>query len=285
MLQEKIERNRFAFPLLVVAVWTAFGLFFGTQNYVRDIYSGGKASLPGYLMGWLLCGYSWGILTVPILRFERRFSFLRTGISRFLLIHLPSAAIFAAVQLALYTGIASVLSLISGSENRSFAELYTRLFVREFQSSYLVYLAIMATVTIYHRLAGTQKTELLSNKPETANGHINRGTYLKRIPVKQNGRIILIDAAEIDWIESYGNYLFLHAGDRRHLVRETMSAMEHRLDPERFIRIRRSAIISTDRIEELRPIQNGEYQVVLKGGRRLVSTRRFRKNLETFIRS
>ena len=74
MLHDRLERNRFAFPLLVLAVWTAFGLFFGTQNYVRDIYAGNKASLPGYLVGWLLCGYSWGILTWPVLRFLRRFS-------------------------------------------------------------------------------------------------------------------------------------------------------------------------------------------------------------------
>src|SRR4051812_11030291 len=117
-MQDKLERSRFAFPLLVVGVWTAFGLFFGTQNYVRDIYFGNKASLPGYIVGWLICGYSWGVLTLPVLRFVRRFPLAVLGWSRFFLIHLPAAAVFAAVQLGLYTLIATVLALLSGTESR-----------------------------------------------------------------------------------------------------------------------------------------------------------------------
>ena len=283
MLHERLERTRFAFPLLVIAGWTAFGLFFGTQNYVRDVYFGNKASLPGYLISWLLCGYSWGILTAPILRFVRRFSLPSLGWSRFLLLHLPTAAVFASVQLGIYTLIASVLALISGSETRSITEFYARLFVREFQSSYLVYWAVISATTAYDRIFSDRKS--VSDEPaaELVNG--NGKGYLKRIPVKDNGRIVLVDVQNIDWIESYGNYLFLHTPDKRHIFRETMAAMENKLDPEQFARIRRSAIIRIDRVEELRPGQNGEYQIVLKGGTRLLSTRRYRRNIESFIRS
>jgi DNA-binding LytR/AlgR family response regulator len=260
-------------------------LFFGTQNYVRDIYSGNRASLPGYLVGWLLCGYSWGILTVPALRFMRRFSLSALDWSHFLLVHLPAGVLFAAVQLGIYTLIASVLALISGSEGRSLAEFYSRLFVQEFQSSYLVYLAIIATVTAYDRVFRYQEPQTEPKLAEAPNGNGDGKGYLKRIPVKDNGRIVLVDISDIDWIESYGNYLFLHTGDKRHIFRETMAAMEHKLDPEQFARVRRSAIVRVDRIEELRPYQNGEYAIVLRGGTRLSSTRRYRKNIESVIRS
>jgi hypothetical protein len=285
MLHERFARNRSAFPLLVIGVWTAFGLFFGTQDYVRDVYFGNKASLPGYLIGWLLCGYSWGILTVPILRFLRRFALPSLGWSRFFLIHLPAAAVFACVQLGLYTLIASTIALLSGAEGRPLTEFYARLFVKEFQASFLVYLAVISAVTAYDRIFNIGEAEAVSHTPEAVQPNGNGNGFLKRIPVKENGRIVLVPVHEIDRIESYGNYLFLHTAGKRHIVRETMAAMEKKLDPEQFVRIRRSAIVRTDRVEELRPGQNGEYEVVLRGGTRLSSTRRYRKNIESFIRS
>ena len=58
---------------LVLLVWTAFGVFFGTQSYLRDAYSGKTPSLPGYIVSWTICGYTWGLLTYPVLAFVRRF--------------------------------------------------------------------------------------------------------------------------------------------------------------------------------------------------------------------
>ncbi len=284
MLQEKFEKNRYAFPLLLVGVWTAFGLFFGTQNYVRDIYVGNKASLPGYLIGWLLCGYSWGILTVPVIKFARRFPLAGLGWSRFFLIHLPAAAAFASVQLGLYTLIATFLALISGAETKSFLEFYERLFVKEFQSSFLVYLAIVSAVTAYDRIFAKEDEPVRQDVLPIVNGNGNGNGHLKRIPVKQNGRIVLVDTGDISWVESYGNYVFLHTSGRRHIHRETMAAMEEKLDSEQFVRIRRSAIVRADLIEELHPVQTGVFEIVLKDGTNLVSTRRYRKNLEPLVR-
>src|SRR5205085_11179919 len=82
----------------------------------------------------------------------RRFSLRPVGWSRLLLIHIPSAAVFASVQLGIYTFIAAGLAMASGSEGRSLIEFYEWLFVREFQSSFLVYLAIISSVTAYDRI-------------------------------------------------------------------------------------------------------------------------------------
>ena len=74
---------------------------------------------------------------------------------------------------------------------------------------------------------------------------------------------------EDDWVEAAGNYVRLHVGTTSHLLRETMNAIEARLDPEKFFRIHRCRIVNMERIQELQPWVNGEYAVVLKSGTRL----------------
>jgi two-component system LytT family response regulator len=90
-----------------------------------------------------------------------------------------------------------------------------------------------------------------------------------RVPVRDRGRIVLLDADEITWIEADGDYVRVHAGTQRYLLRERMAAMEVRLGRERFVRIHRSAIVNVGRVRELRPRPNHEYVVVLRDGTQL----------------
>ena len=90
-----------------------------------------------------------------------------------------------------------------------------------------------------------------------------------RLVVKSGGRLFFLRADEIDWVEAAGNYVRLHVGTASHLLRETMNAIEGRLDPEKFFRIHRSRIVNMERIQELQPWLNGEYAVVLRTGARL----------------
>jgi two-component system LytT family response regulator len=107
--------------------------------------------------------------------------------------------------------------------------------------------------------------------------------YLERFVVKAGGRIFFLQAAEIDWIEAADNYVSLHAGRETHLIRETLTALEAKLDPEDFIRIRHSAIVNVKRIRELHPLFKGEYQILLQGGARLTSSRRYRGRLSGLL--
>ena len=93
-----------------------------------------------------------------------------------------------------------------------------------------------------------------------------------RILVKSPDRILFLKPEEIDHIEACGNYVVLHAGKERHLVRETMTAMEARLASSGFMRINRSVILNLSRIKELQPLAAGEYVVILKTGVRLNMT-------------
>jgi two-component system, LytTR family, response regulator len=93
-----------------------------------------------------------------------------------------------------------------------------------------------------------------------------------RILVRSADRILFLKPQEIDHVEAAGNYLLLHVGKERHMIRETMGAMETRLAGAGFRRVSRSAIVNLSRIRELQPIAAGEYCVVLHNGVRLEMT-------------
>jgi two-component system LytT family response regulator len=100
-----------------------------------------------------------------------------------------------------------------------------------------------------------------------------------RIAVRDRGRTLFIDEQEIDWIGAEGDYVRIHVAGRGHLHRETMSAMQARLDATRFVRIHRSTIVNATRVRELRPCGDREQLVVLRDGTRLRASRGFRDAL------
>ncbi|MBA4124802.1 MAG: LytTR family transcriptional regulator DNA-binding domain-containing protein [Acidobacteria bacterium] len=134
------------------------------------------------------------------------------------------------------------------------------------------------TKEIDHRLSA------LLQSLESAKLNPEQTVYLDRIAVKDAGRITLVDVNEIDWISSEGNYVQLHAKGKTHLLRETMDGIERKLNPQKFLRLRRSTIVRVEEIKELTPLFNGEVELVLKNGTKLSSSRRYRKNLETILK-
>ncbi|HYI08249.1 MAG TPA: LytTR family DNA-binding domain-containing protein [Thermoanaerobaculia bacterium] len=108
--------------------------------------------------------------------------------------------------------------------------------------------------------------------------------YAKRLAIKGDGRVILVDVDEVDRLEAAGNYVEVHSGARHHLVRETMASLEARLDPARFVRVSRSSIVNADRVRELQPMFNGDFAVVLRDGTKVSGSRRYRAALDMLTR-
>lgn len=102
-----------------------------------------------------------------------------------------------------------------------------------------------------------------------------------RIAVRNNGRVVFVKLADIDWIEAADNYVCLHCGRETHVVRETMNELEARLNPAQFIRVHRSSIVNLDRVRELQPWFRGEHRVVLRDGTQLTLTKTHRDKLES----
>ena len=113
--------------------------------------------------------------------------------------------------------------------------------------------------------SNSQFAALLSHVHKTSPGG---GRILVRTPE----RIVFLKPEEIDHVEAAGNYVVLHSGKERHIVRETTAAMETRLAPAGFMRISRSIIVNLARIREVQPIGPGQYSVLLKNGTRLDMT-------------
>jgi two-component system LytT family response regulator len=122
-------------------------------------------------------------------------------------------------------------------------------------------------------LGGVGRTA--SGDREDAGTRGNAG-YLERIPVEMRGQVRVVPVKHVDYIMASGPYAELHAGEKRYVIRERMQTLEERLDPAKFFRIHRSAIVRLDLIETLIRNPGGDYAVQLKGGVKLkVSRNRF----------
>lgn len=95
---------------------------------------------------------------------------------------------------------------------------------------------------------------------------------------------LVLDVDEIDWIQAEDYYAAVHARGRRHLIRESLASLAQRLDPDRFVRVHRSAIVRLDRIREMRSAGAGESLVVLRDGTRVPVSRRRREQVAELIR-
>ena len=107
--------------------------------------------------------------------------------------------------------------------------------------------------------------------------------YLERLAVKDSGRVFLIKTEEILWIEAEGNYVRLHTSGGAHLVRRAMKDLAGKLDPSRFLRVHRSAIVNLDVIRDLHPLFHGEYLIHLVDGTKLTSNRKCKEELQRLL--
>jgi two-component system, LytTR family, response regulator len=107
----------------------------------------------------------------------------------------------------------------------------------------------------------------------------------RRLVVKSEGRVVFLRMDEIDWIEAAANYVRLQAGSQSYLMREGISHIAARLDPNQFLRIHRSIIVNVHRIKELQPCNRGEYMVILTNGKELSCSRGYRARLQELIAS
>jgi two-component system LytT family response regulator len=105
------------------------------------------------------------------------------------------------------------------------------------------------------------------------------GPYLQRFAVTTGRRTVLVNVESVDWIEAADNYARIHAGPARHLIRETLSHLEVRLDPTRFVRIHRSAIVRLAAIAAIHRLPSGDEQLLLTSGARLPVSRGYRSRL------
>lgn len=105
---------------------------------------------------------------------------------------------------------------------------------------------------------------------------------VERFLVRTSNRYIVVRSEDIAWIESAANYVVLHSAGENHVLRRSLAAIESELDPRRFFRASRSAIVRFDAVRELQSVGPGEYAIVLRDGTRVPLTRGLREFQERF---
>jgi two-component system LytT family response regulator len=108
-------------------------------------------------------------------------------------------------------------------------------------------------------------------------------TPVDRLVLRDGRRTLYIPVSEIDWVEAAGNYVQIYTARRTHLVRHTVKAMEDKLDPRRFVRVRPSAIVSVGAVAELNARVGGDYLVVLADNTEIRSSRGYRDRVESAL--
>lgn len=103
--------------------------------------------------------------------------------------------------------------------------------------------------------------------------------FTDRVLIRHEGRSFMVRMADVQWIETAGNYVVLHVGKDKHQLRETLTNLEGRLDPGMFVRIHRRVIVAVDSMRELQAWFGGDQIMILKDGTRLRVSRNFREHV------
>lgn len=201
--------------------------------------------------------------------------------------------IFLDVQMPEMSGI-EVLEAV-GAEHAPqviFVTAYDKYALQAFEAHALDYLLKPFTIKRFNEALKRAKTQIQNEQ----NGKLNRKLatlledlkpqtkYLERIVVKNSGRVSFLSVEEISWIEAAESYVRFHAeGGKSYLIRGAISRLEAQLDPARFLRIHRSIIVSIKHIKEMQPLFHGDYEIVLKDGTNLTSSRSYRDKLQSLL--
>jgi hypothetical protein len=107
---------------------------------------------------------------------------------------------------------------------------------------------------------------------------------LERLVVRKLNREYLLNITDIDHIEAEGNYVRVHAQGTTYPRRESLVALEKKLDQKRFVRVHRAHLVNVDRIREIQPWDHGDYRILLQDGSCVNLSRRYRSRLEHLFR-
>jgi two-component system, LytTR family, response regulator len=113
-------------------------------------------------------------------------------------------------------------------------------------------------------------------RPATAAG---RPAYLTRLSFRQDDHTVIVNAAEVLWIEAEDYYVLVHTRQGRHMVRATLASFEERLDPQRFVRVHRAAIVNVQEVREVHDA--GGLLLVLSDGSQVPVSRSRRRQVES----
>ncbi|WP_299583245.1 LytTR family DNA-binding domain-containing protein [uncultured Microbulbifer sp.] len=212
-----------------------------------------------------------------LLVWDRRFPLSQGRVWRHLAIHLqltlPWSLLHVISMVAMRTGI---YQLRGGTYD--FGNWPVEFFY-EYLKDFRTYGSLLSAVYLYRFLLIRMQGEARMLQLPDEGQPVEPVERPERLLVKKLGKEFLVNVRDIEWVEAAGNYVNLHLGDRIYPLRDTMTKLLERLDPEAFVRVHRSFIVRLDSIAEIEPLESGDARVYLKGGRQIPVSRRYRDQL------
>ena len=216
-----------------------------------------------------------GLLCVwLVVRFDRRFSLLDPKIGAHTLAHLAFTLVYTAIHVP---GMVMIRHAVYGLAGRTydfgdwgFELLY------EYRKDFATYFGVLVTLYVYRFLS----SRLIGEASPIQDGEAtDADPRTERLLIKKLGKEFLLRAEQIEWVEAAGNYMNLHAAGAVYPLRETLTGLLSRLDPDRFVRVHRSYIVNIDQIAEILPQDNGDGLIRMQDGAELRLSRRYREAL------
>ena len=268
------------------AVWTVlFAVSIATRTYVAvadEARRGHVISFGRPLTEEITSHLMIAALLPALYWLHRRFPI--GGAPRNLLVHVAAVVPFSVVHT---TGMAALrllwLNAVVGIPY-SFPLTFDRL-QYEFAKDLVSYLMLTTGVLALHYLK--QRYDAAKARPEmppvpvAAPMPVPVTAPPERFTVrKRGGSEVLVEMADIDWIEASGNYAILHVGGETYEIRSSLSKLEGELDPKRFVRVHKSYVVNIARVAEVTPWVSGDWRIRLQDGAEVNLSRRYRQRFE-----
>lgn len=170
--------------------------------------------------------------------------------------HIPGWIVFSLLHISLFV-LARKLIWASVGSSYDFGNLWLGL-LYEMRKGLIVYLGIVIVLHAYWFILDRLQGQADMIQPESASAP----EYPAQFVVKMLNRQFLVKADAIDWVQSASNYVILHCADRSYPMRQTMTAAAHQLDPEKFVRVHRTAFVNVERIIALKEGSDAQVELV-----------------------
>jgi two-component system, LytTR family, response regulator len=181
--------------------------------------------------------------------------------------------LFLDVQMPKLDGF-EVLELIEPGPAVVFVTAYDQYAMRAFDAHAVDYLLKPFDIERFERALERAKSRLGEGRlPTEAAAARNAAERPQRIVVKDGTRVHVIPLDKLDYVEAQDDYVALHSGGKAYLKQQPIASLEALLDPARFVRIHRSAIVNLERVDRIEPYGKESRIAILHGGARLPVSR------------
>ena len=190
-----------------------------------------------------------------------------------LAIYLLASVVFSALHV---TGMVVIRKIVYSYQNMDYEFGYiVSEFLYEYQKDLITFVLIVALFAMHRSLM--ERIQGQANMLPAGEDDDQLGNHLL---VRKIGKEFVVKIQDIDWLESSGNYVNLHVGERVYPIRYTLNKLIDKLEPKGFCRTHRSSGVNLDAIQSITPNPTGNSELTLKNGTTLSLSRRYREELK-----